>query len=756
MEDREHLRRLADLLGGRLGKASQPTHLLFEQLNRWWLEQATGPSRRLLRSPHYHEIKPLPLGGKALYSYERSLWPVPLEQVESLPGWAAEMVVCRNLQAASWTGLTCLRDMLDRPLRVRSWGLETATNQLLDMLSGPRWQWSEAFSQTTFHSSLAGARADLFLVSATDWKVNEFAQAWAEQPDECQTILWVDTSRRPDFDWPGLLQAVSKAPPWLTIRAQGWQPWDSLGLRLCQPASLQFYAPPAQGMSTLGTAAELARRVRSVLGAGLSLPELSQWCYDRSLSLQYRQQLRTNSERVGQRLGVALRDDGTFPWPRRPGISAQVREELGLGGFTHGYRLAGKGIEVSVGLMDPEILLQFLNEKSGPSRSPRPRPQPDWPLGGTREELLKIADRRTPPPLSDLEQRLLDYDQSPPGWRLEPLLFGSGMAALATLWMALERMWQAPRALRVSGLGSYFESKFLEQVVQGSGTLEVTAPEDADVVFAESVNYDWELTPLELGRLRQVKALVLDTTLSGQRLTLHHLKTQLPNLEFAVRVFSALKLDQQGLELENGGAALVAGPPAWASQAAEILRQARHCSGGELTPLQRGRLAVPLVLDAELARRHGDAVFANNARLARQLTPGGLLARAVHPSLGPPGPWSCAPFVVLHLRDASIAAHRQLAGVLEFEAQRRRLPLYRGASFGFLDHRHEFVIPVLRENRALFKVAMGAHSDEGVIELLQEVLACADLGRAYPQVEPAEPVADWAAPSDRLLEFLEG
>jgi len=405
--------------------------------------------------------------------------------------------------------------------------------------------------------------------------------------------------------------------------------------------------------------------------------------------------------------------------------------------------------------MDPEPLLQFLRGKGTPAR-PRRRTQPGWPCGATREQLLRVADRRTPPSLLELEGRLLAYDQCPSGWQLEPLLFGSGMAALATLWMALERMWQKSRVLRVAGLGSYFESKFLEQVVQGAGTLEVVGLDEADVVFAESFNYDWELTPLDLNRLRQVKALVLDTTLTGQQLGLGELRARLPHLEFAVRIFSGLKLDQQGLELENCGAALIAGPNPWASQAATILRQARNSSGGELSPLQRGRLAVPLVLDAELARQHAASVFSNNADLARQLRPGGLLARAVHPSLNHQCAWACAPFVVLHLNDTSISAHRHLAGVLEFEARRRRLPFCRGASFGFLDHRHEFVIPVLRENRALFKVAMGATPNPGVIELLQEVLACSDLARAYPQVELAEPVADWATPSARLLEFLEG
>jgi hypothetical protein len=339
---------------------------------------------------------------------------------------------------------------------------------------------------------------------------------------------------------------------------------------------------------------------------------------------------------------------------------------------------------------------------------------------------------------------------------MKALLMRSGMASLASVWMALERMG----ILRVAGLGRYFESKFLEEVVQGRGVLERVPLAQAEVVLAESVEYDWELTPLDLNRLRGARGVVLDTTLSGQRLGLERLRRELPQLEFAIRVFSGLKLDQQGLELENCGVVLVAGPPAWVEQAERFWVAARRSSGMDFTPLERGRLAPDLVLDAERARLHGEAVFASNARLAQRLRPGGLLARVAHPALKPAAlEWAVAPFVVLHLADPSIEMHALMAAVLEREARRRRLRLQRGASFGFVDSRHEFVIPLLRENRALFKVAMGSAPDPGVGDLIEEVMAYPDrasLRRAYPGLRPARAPADWASPSVRLLEFLEG
>jgi hypothetical protein len=118
-------------------------------------------------------------------------------------------------------------------------------------------------------------------------------------------------------------------------------------------------------------------------------------------------------------------------------------------------------------------------------------------------------------------------------------------------------------------------------------------------------------------------------------------------------------------------------------------------------------------------------------------------------------PWACAPFVVLHLVDDS---HPWITAAIEREA--RALPFRRGASFGFVDHRHESIIPVLREQRPLFKVAMGSSpgpSRQAVLEILQRVLSHCSVGalrRAYPGLRPAQVARDWSAPSPRMLRFL--
>lgn len=771
--ERQHLAHLAELLGGGPPGFSQALdqcnsnpltlHKLGQRLHRWWIGQAHSASQNLYRSPLYNQTKPLPhaLDGQAHFTYERSLWPVPLEQSNPPAGWSAEVVMCRSLEAAYWTGLTTLKDMLGAPQKLRSLALQPQQRQLLEWMSGEYWQWSEAFGPTTFLSSLAGGRAGIFLCGPAALRSPALLEAWKERPKGSQAILWLES---PAFDWQSFLQELRDDPPWLTILCQPWNAWRSLGLPLTCLGQLTFYAPtsPRTGMTNLDTAGELSRRVRSVLGAGLSYPELSEWCWATRIPAAeltaYRKTLGDNAAHVKDRLEVEVDHQGVFRWERPTDLKKLKRlailPNFIPGALGHGVRQVDDHLEFVVGWRSVDPLIETLVQKGRrQTLSPRKVAQErGWPVT-TRRRLLKMADQRTAPDLQLLESRLLAYDEAS-----EALIFRSGMSAIASLWLVLEKLVQGP--LEVATLGRYFETLFLQQVLQAPARFQETALAQAPIVTAESVGYDWELTPADLAQLGRAQILIVDTTLTGQRLRLSHL----PRAPLVIRLFSGIKLDQQGLELENCGALLLAGNPQAVELLAQSLRSARTCAGGAPSTLERRRLAPPFVFDPQLAQAHQDAVFANNAWLAQRLAQvqGGLLARVVHPSLRHTQEWACAPFVVLHLKDASIEAHRQLTAVLEYEAHRRKLPLGRGASFGFLDHRHEFIIPVLRENRALFKIAMGArqgHPREAIGQLLQEVLAYADaasLARAYPHLDLAPAPADWAAPSARLLEFLEG
>ncbi|MBS2035238.1 hypothetical protein JST97_09625 [bacterium] len=598
--------------------------------------RALAASRRLLRSPLYRQRKPLP-GGRALYTYERSLWLQPLESVQAPPGWEAEKVVCSGWGGAFAVLLATVRDLIERPLSLRCWNNPEygALEPLFECLAPGRWSW--AASPQTVESSLAHGRAELFLLGA-DLSLAE------------RTEAAVVLDAPPDF---------TCLRNWLVVLVQAEQQ-----LVECQPFSLTFFAPrrDGAGLSTTAMAAELARRVRSVLGVSLSYTQLWESC-------------------AASQASTFVNPPRPQParWPAAPEYQGDEAAYLGA-------------------------------------------------LAKWRLRTLRQADASHPVPLAELESRLLAYEEPISGWEIQPMLFSSAMAALSALSLLMPR---------IQSRAAYFETAFLRQLLRHDPPFDVT--------WLESVGYDWELTAWDAEVPESAEVVVLDTTLTGQRCRLSALLGQRrPRL--LVRVFSALKLDQRGQEMENCGAVLLAGPES-------VVRAVRH--GLErLRDLLHTRPGCTRLSPEWLLRPgdgHAEAVLENNAWLASRLRPGGLLQRVAYP-----GRYG-APFVVLHC----LHPH-YVAAAIEREARRRRLPLGRGASFGFIGHRHESIVPVLRDQRVLYKVAMGASpgpSRQGVLELLQEVLSHNDLGalrRAFPGLRPAPPAGDWAAPTPRLLEFLGG
>lgn len=705
MDVREHLEQLAGALGAPLRVASDDPASLDEagrELTEWWRERARAASRRLFRSPLYREPKPLPGGREALYTYERSLWPVPLERaVPAPPGWEAESVVCRSLPAAWATLLVSLRDLQEQPVTVRCWRPRAHVRALLDCLAPGRW--SEARGADTLESSLRAGRAHLYVIEAADF----------EPLPPAGGVLALDVTERPDFPLERVL-----AGPWLVAVLERWDAHRSFGLELEPVGEIRLYAPRslAEPLTPLATASELARRVRSVVGGCPSYAQLWEWCLPT---------LEDRSAFSSRLLPLPPDLEGWQAAAARRGI----REGNQGGAVGHRYEVTPDGLLVRFGRLPPELLDDL---PAGPPRRSERSRAPRWPqepiyrgdesswlegLGSWRRQTLEVADRAEAR-LEELEERLHAYEPVD-----ATLLFSSAMAALAALSLLMPRLSSEAR---------YFETKFLHEVLHNRGE---------DVHWLESVQYDWELTPARPGR-RDV--LVLDTTLTGNRVKLQDFEFRL-----GARVFSVLKLDQRGQELENGGAVLLKGPPELVGPIRQALERLRASLGAE--PNVR-RLSPPWTLRPD--DPHAGSVFANNAWLARHLKPGGLLRRIVHPAT------SVAPFCVLHLADPSMDCHRYLSALIE--KLKRDAPFERGASFGFVGHRHEFIVPVLKDDRALFKVAMGSSpgpSRQRVLEVLQEALDYPDLRalrQAHPGLEPVAPAADWSAPSPRMVRYLAG
>ncbi|MEY9928555.1 hypothetical protein ABH926_003194 [Catenulispora sp. GP43] len=369
-----------------------------------------------------------------------------------------------------------------------------------------------------------------------------------------------------------------------------------------------------------------------------------------------------------------------------------------------------------------------------------------------------------------LEDRLAAATPAPPGWHADHVIFNSGMAAISCALQGYRSIVRPSAAapLRVGVWASYYETDILFGLTKTeafrlerlSDPVQAVAAGGLDVLYLEPVRYDWDLTPMDVdgftrawrtGAEDRPRVIVLDTTLSS---------CSWPTAEFlravggdgptlVVELRSALKLDQQGLELANAGVASIysrdADPETGVPDArlyGQFLRVTRSVTGTALSMDAMAVLDHGFVFDPEWTRRHAGRVFGNNRRLAAA-TAGldGIFARVGHPSLAPAGALRDAPFVMFQLAEDTRDNHAFLLGLIGAEVAGRGLPMAWGASFGFRAHRWETIFPQ-GSRKGLFKVAMGARSGpsaDAAVALLHRLAGYPDfdrLRRDHPDVKP--------------------
>ena len=377
-------------------------------------------------------------------------------------------------------------------------------------------------------------------------------------------------------------------------------------------------------------------------------------------------------------------------------------------------------------------------------RSPRERDLTTAPDG---EEIAFGYERSIQP--EKLEARLAAYAPAPAGWQADHLLFSSGQAAMNCLLLAL-----APRGAnpanppRIRHLGGYFETEELLAMLSSHGMireLPKNGDDHADVLILEPVYFD---RAAQVHRLDMAAALqrhcataegcpslvIVDSTLVGPCFDLDPLLPKQLGCAQAghllVRMGSGLKLDQAGLELANVGMVSLyrQDDPVPAIDPAEKLRKARTLTGAGLGFDAVGALQAPWFLDRLQARRYAEAVFENNALLARRLSEGvaetgGLFSQVSHPSLGADR-GAEAPLVLIQLEDDSPENYQRLEQLIARETKARDLRFDKGGSFGFRGHRYEAILPQAGEITPFLRVALGARagwSRDGIIDLLCEI-----------------------------------
>lgn len=324
-----------------------------------------------------------------------------------------------------------------------------------------------------------------------------------------------------------------------------------------------------------------------------------------------------------------------------------------------------------------------------------------------------------------LERRCAGFFPPPPqGWAEDHILFSSGQAAMTAALLGLSRLASDNATLRLAHRGAYFETRGLIGALPF--ITEATFAQTADVVIDEPVCCDGQFHLIDTSKLLSAspRAVIFDTTLLGRQdgVEVYLAALEPGGRQAVLRVASCLKLLQSGLELANCGVLSIYTSHPGLSGLGEDIRRIRTLTGAGLHLVDAIALEAPFVFDAKHADAYAAAIFAHNARLARAVEDANTRFEPVsHPSFGQ----GAAPFCAFRLREASGAAYDALEREIASEAQRRRLNLSRGGSFGFRAHRYEVVRPQTADAPFL-RVAMGRRggfSCEGIIRMMAVIAA---------------------------------
>jgi len=323
-----------------------------------------------------------------------------------------------------------------------------------------------------------------------------------------------------------------------------------------------------------------------------------------------------------------------------------------------------------------------------------------------------------------LERRCRDFFPTPPaGWRQDHVIFSSGQAAMTNALLVLGRHVASDRpALRLAHRGSYFETRALIQSLPF--ITEATFAQTADIIIDEPICCDGQFHQIDTSKLLSTSpcAVIFDTTLLGRNdgIDEYLLALRPGGKQVVMRVASCLKLLQGGLELANAGVLSIHTSHASVHGLGDHVRLMRTITGGGIHLVDAIALEAPWVFDADHADVYTAAIFDHNARLAHAVEQTNKrFAPVTHPSFS----GHDAPFCAFRLAkgDDYDALESEIAG----EAQRRRLNLVRGGSFGFRAHRFETVKPETGEQPFL-RMALGRRggwSCEGIIQMIADIAA---------------------------------
>lgn len=310
------------------------------------------------------------------------------------------------------------------------------------------------------------------------------------------------------------------------------------------------------------------------------------------------------------------------------------------------------------------------------------------------------------------------------------MLFSSGMSAIGCVASTV-RFLLRKEAPSVALAASYFETLTLFRLAGFRGNAfrcighdaidEAIANKQIDVLYIESVEYNWDLRaqawPRILEALRQSSRppiVVIDETLSpycpAASAAAHEMKAL--GVPLVIFVRSGIKLDQQGIEVANVGIvewSRSSESARFTQQFSDALDACRIVSGSGLSRYSSVCLASHAFLDPGSTQSYSALLARSNGEFRKAVAVTGEIFASKSECEG-----SAVAMSFFTLRERSAESHAKLAEVITFESARRCLGLVMSGSFGFRDDHFETILPseqprVGEPAVGVLKVATGAY-----------------------------------------------
>lgn len=254
---------------------------------------------------------------------------------------------------------------------------------------------------------------------------------------------------------------------------------------------------------------------------------------------------------------------------------------------------------------------------------------------------------------NSLELKAKNYRENNENWDDEHIIFSNGMSALTTMISSYKSILRnnKEQKLKVFVWGAYFETRvFLDfekddrfewrNFTYEQELFNTIINEDFDILLIEPVRYDWDLEAIDIVSLlksvisvksTRYRLIIFDTTLISQNIPIKQCLDVLYQIPFltVVNFNSLLKLNQEGLELSNGGLISIYTSKAYskdlaAKGIAEYLRKIRTILGVGLDLREISLLDNPFTFNINYVKNYSDKVFFNNEFLANAVSEGAI------------------------------------------------------------------------------------------------------------------------------------